>query len=263
MHWILVSIDGTGSRDWRPENGGYSHCHQFYTDFGRHGMAEGWTINKTYLEGPDDQITGADSGDIKRNGQRFIARVIERLFPRDVEHLPSMGTDMRRTRRLVSRRERIASHEHLRIVLVGHSRGGAIVIDMARELRQLAQVYFMGLFDAVDRSAWIDGGRVENTRYVYHALRGLEDSRSSFGNTGTEGLSRSQLRTFQTSHGGIGGAPSLNPSGVTSDYSCSVETLTSSIERTLGHDRGAVCRDESRAAYDWVVGRARRHNVPV
>jgi hypothetical protein len=97
---------------------------------------------------------------------------------------------------------------NIKIVLVGHSRGAAIIIEIAKQLP--VPVYFMGLYDAVNRSASLGfTDTIENVEYVAHAMRNPDvGSRSSFSNTGTK-IKGGQLTTklFDTTHGGIGGDP--------------------------------------------------------
>ncbi len=102
------------------------------------------------------------------------------------------------------------------INMVGHSRGGLIVILVAERLKNSAcpcmtsvNVNFMGLYDAVDR-ARAGSAKVipDNVDYVAHARRDPKaHSRWYFGNTGTSGGKNYTQRFFWGTHAAIGGDP--------------------------------------------------------
>jgi hypothetical protein len=101
------------------------------------------------------------------------------------------------------------------INLVGHSRGGLIVILVAKKLHDnpppctKGEVKFMGLYDAVDRYLWADGSVIpDNVDFVAHARRdpGV-NSRPLFGNTGTSGGKVYVQQFFWVTHSGAGGDP--------------------------------------------------------
>ncbi len=281
MKWILITVDGTDSSDWRKPGGENSHVHTFYRKFGNgYGGSE---LVKFFQDGPDWTITGLDSGSKRQAGLNKIFESIDRFFPEiPIIEKPTMlpGGAMNITSTTVwnsyfnfekQRNERyrsIRSFDHLRIVLVGHSRGGGVVIDIAQKLSEhKIPVYFMGLFDGVDRSLFISGGDVVNTRHAYHALRGLENSRSSFGNTGKAGTI---YKVFDTSHGGIGGSPEAVPTTITSDFSCSVLFIPSSIsiDKIKEQFKSRIqhymkCKNESLKAYEWMVEKARYCGLPI
>lgn len=273
-YWIIVCIDGTGSKDWRWKKGGVngqSHVYKFYDNFGQTiekdtsrnkfgGREPGWEITytsktkKIFLDGPSDEVTGSDSPIIKHFAQTFIATNYRML----------KKTASRYSKRNYQGTLKVGK-KNINIVLVGHSRGGAMVLDVARWIKShlKERVYFMGLFDAVDMSIYIDGGKVENTKFAYHALRNALGSRDSWGNAGLEGLPKQNIKKFATSHGGIGGDPVLHPKEFFADYSCSVDTLSSNIENYLGRDRGEICVQESQNSYTWMIGKARANGLPI
>jgi len=101
------------------------------------------------------------------------------------------------------------------INLVGHSRGGLIVILVAKKLHDnpppctKGEIKFMGLYDAVDRYLWADGSVIpDNVDFVAHARRdpGVH-SRPWFGNTGTSGGKVYMQQFFWVTHSGAGGDP--------------------------------------------------------
>ncbi len=250
--WIVVGIDGTGSEEWRRNlPGGRSHIYKFVQDFGK--PIDPKFVKVVFFNGPKEEIAGADSGIIKQVALSFIINMYMELISQ--QKIKSIGYYNSSTHNPYS--------EYVRIVLVGHSRGGAIVLDIARDIaiHIKTPVYFMGLFDAVDMSFWIDGGNVENTKFAYHALRGNLLSRKSWGNVGLKGLPAENLKSFFTSHGGIGGSPELHPEmlpitkRLTSDLSCSVDTF--------GKSMGEYCIEESENSYAWIIQKARSHHLPI
>lgn len=150
-----------------------------------------------------------------------------------------------------------------KIYLVGHSRGGAILIDVANMLnRRHIPVEAMFLFDAVDRSSELTGGEIpSNVGFCYHAMRDpTGNSRGSFGNCGTEAAGGVIFfpEHFMTTHGGMGGTPwgRTNPDDITS-----FGTITE-------HDPGGVTiltpemeATGMRAVENWMWPHLRRHGV--
>jgi Thioesterase domain len=100
-----------------------------------------------------------------------------------------------------------------KVFLVGHSRGGAIVIHVARIMQRRGMpVEAMFLFDAVARNLSLDAEEIPaNVRFCYHAMRDEHTlSRPMFGNCGTYAAGGVMLRNlprFWTTHGGMGGTP--------------------------------------------------------
>lgn len=117
--------------------------------------------------------------------------------------------------------------EETPIVLAGHSRGGACVIDAAKYLkkRDKLNVEILILFDAVDKSVGSGGiGGVfdtpisDNVKNVVRATRDPNaNSRGTFGNCGTMFEDRSKTflipKLFFGTHSAIGGVPAKIPKG--------------------------------------------------
>ena len=109
--------------------------------------------------------------------------------------------------------EALQSIQHRRkLYMTGHSRGGAIVINVARLLaRRGIEVEAMFLFDAVARNLALDAEVIPaNVRHCYHAVRDPRAySRESFSNCGMTAANPEALkiRHFLTTHGGMGGCP--------------------------------------------------------
>lgn len=214
--YILVAVDGTGSHEWF--NGGNSYTRKFFEQFNTLG---GW---KMYMHGPDDTMTGRDAKQRIQDAKVFIEESIRSInadngnFEYGPQSLPGgySAIALPSIGRL--------DVTDIEFVFVGHSRGGAIVIELARSLLKKAR--FMGLYDAVDMSFWIDASEIKNVKTVYHATR-KGTSRYTWGNAGTtrHGTVEEYIEVrFQTSHGGVNGGYELNPSGFGSDYSCAIYT---------------------------------------
>jgi len=212
--YILVAVDGTGSHEWF--NGGNSYTRKFFEQFNTHGGF------KMYMHGPDWQMTGYDAKQRIKDAKLFVDESIRAInLERDnFENAPTLlaGSVAELGVKLIGRYDT----SDIEFILIGHSRGGAIVIELAKQLPQKA--LFMGLYDAVDMSFFIEASEISNVKTVFHATR-KSNSRSSWGNAGTV-RSRSvgeyvEMR-FHTSHGGINGGYELNPTGFTADTSCAI-----------------------------------------
>lgn len=101
-----------------------------------------------------------------------------------------------------------------RLFLSGFSRGGAAIIVIAHKLAKLGiPVQEMFIFDAVDRSFWMDNSLTQsipkNVVRAFHAIRDPRaGSRRSFGNCGMQSAHGNlQTAPFFTTHGGVGGWP--------------------------------------------------------
>ena len=108
---------------------------------------------------------------------------------------------------ILANRARIAGP----LFMAGHSRGGAICIDAARQLkREQLSVECMLLLDAVDRSSCQASMIPGNVKFAYHAMRKEEiHSRTSFGHCGTfiEPPGVLKVCSFNATHAGMGGTP--------------------------------------------------------
>ena len=198
---ILAAIDGTmthGDVAWSHLPFGFgkplldhpggnttnSHVYDFYRRFNTMGG------RKEYFEGP--AIAGEDVGRIKREVVFFV-------------------------------KNEVLEKPDARIVLVGWSRGGHIAIEVARELKGKREVYFLGLYDAVDKTFELDrwdvpfgpSRQIENTLFAFHAVRSLlRMDRVWMGHAGVRkspGVRYEELEC-DTTHGAIGG---ILPNGKT------------------------------------------------
>ncbi|MEE4604043.1 MAG: RHS repeat-associated core domain-containing protein, partial [Desulfobacteraceae bacterium] len=190
---VLVAVDGTDSRKWAEQfNSGRwsSHVRNFYEDYSLRPEE-----NKRYWDGPDLKITGWDSFAIHKEVREFL--MVE-----------------------------LSKDRCQKINLVGHSRGGYIVMEIARELSSLGislkdgttvkpRVHFLGLYDAVDMVPGYgeDETIPSNVDYAAHAM-GLKSvgSRPYFNTAdhGPENLEEMIYYAeafFDATHGGIGGDP--------------------------------------------------------
>ena len=175
------------------------------------------------------------------------------------------------------------SMDDIKIVLVGHSRGGLAATVLAKMLSPVVRVYFLGLYDSVSRQPCLDGGTVENVQHVFHAMRDPETgSRPSFGNTSTQysrGTDYYQQK-FTTSHGGIGGDYVSDPKRTSfgSDTACLVRPDFVEVQThygtTLVDNRAAltkklhrpieeICDDGSKKADLYIREGARRMGLPL
>jgi hypothetical protein len=105
-----------------------------------------------------------------------------------------------------------ADKANFKLYLTGYSRGGAIVIAIARLIQKLGiEVECMALFDAVDRSPLVEVDRIaDNVKMTYHALRDPKnESRWYFGNCGLTAKYPKKLvkKVFNSTHAGLGGMP--------------------------------------------------------
>jgi len=234
--YIVVGIDGTSSSSWRKPDGSNSHVYCFVRDFQYGAMG----VDRLYLDGPSDVISGRDSEPLLQKALDFLTRRIQTLFPENAAAGPHQALqplemfDVNSCQQTEYYRQQYQgsydnaypssvrmpaqvnagmlahqplSTDQVRVVLVGHSRGGLVTTVLARMLSPLVRVYFMGLYDSVDREPCLDGSLIENTRIVFHARRSPEvGSRGTFGNTSTQyRVDHYEEQFFYTSHGGIGG----------------------------------------------------------
>jgi hypothetical protein len=251
-NYIVVGIDGTGSKGWMQTNGRNSHTYKFVEDF-KGGTADG--ISKKWFHGTSDNLLDRESDRIVQQALDFIIEILQRKFPqkkisktsalelfdmssckqseyymemkRKHNNYGSNNLPYRSVKTVVSdSNKQILTTEEIRIVLVGHSRGAMATTVLAKMLSPIVKVYFMGMYDSVDKNDCLDSTVLENVKYVFHAIRSKEvNSRNFFGNSSTvksSSVDEYIPKEFFTSHGGVGGDPVTNPkkSSITGDSSC-------------------------------------------
>lgn len=300
--YIVVGVDGTGSTSWMKQDGSNSHTFKFVNDVKYGSMG----TDRLYLHGPSNKITGSDAEPITQQAVDFIYHRLGVLFP----GLPAKNVkpfDLYDVNLCMQERERSNQTSYVflskparlpqrvtpnllagqplttndvRIVLIGHSRGGLVVTNIARMLSPIVRVYFMGLYDSVDRQGCLDGMNVENVKYVAHARRHPEvGSRSTFSNTSLNyiGVDHAEEMKFYTSHGGIGGDFVAKPEdlGFGGDSSCIPNTTVYTefghytvpknpkLVKRFGKPMDAVCSDGKYAADAFMRDQAKKYGIPV
>ena len=313
--YIVVGIDGTSSASWRKPDGSNSHVYKFVQDF-RYGAMG---VDKLFLDGPSNVIEGRDSEPILQKALDFIQHRLQTLFPKQLlvgEH-PAHALDMfdvnsctqteyyrdqygdqygllpppvrtTETRMPVQVNATMLAHQPLstdqvRIVIVGHSRGGLVATVLAHMLSPLIRVYFLGLYDAVDREPCLDGAMVDNVKIVFHARRSPDvGSRTMFGNTATQHqVEHYEESFFYTSHGGIGGDFVADPKkvGTFGDDSCTARPDTRIISggkagpitvdnrhpltKRFGKPIEEICAEGRDNADAFIRNGARRFGLPI
>ena len=307
--YIVVGIDGTGSRSWMKPDGSNSHVYRFIQDF-QYGAIN---IDRKYFHGPSDNLMGRESEPILQNALDFIKNRLYQLFGgaglQNVQPLKMFDvnscqqTDYYAQQRndfgyypngtqtiqipvkinATMLQHQVLSMDDIKIVLVGHSRGGLVATVLAKMLAPLVRVYFLALYDSVSRQPCLDGDTVENVQHVFHAMRDPETgSRFTFGNTSTRyspGTDYAAQR-FTTSHGGIGGDYVSDPrkAGFGSDTACLarpdyVEVQThygttlvdnrAPLTRKLHRPIEEICDDGSKKADLYIREGAKRMGLPL
>lgn len=125
------------------------------------------------------------------------------------------------------------------VVLIGHSRGCIATVELAKLLSPIVKVFWMGMFDAVDRQSALHSEKIQNVKTVYHAMRhnpnpakgtidpanpnneNVMNSRNPFSHTATEfdpAFTNYTAKVFHTSHGGTGGDINTTSSGYFNKY---------------------------------------------
>jgi len=197
--FILAAIDGTQSEDYMT-GGNVSSVLKFHNNF----KVSGGSSVKKYWQGPD--ILGVDVR-TPLSPVTYAVCTIPKLKEAACRGVHGLAASA--TRWIVSEHAKLTDPQ---VVLVGHSRGGLICIDVAKRLMSRGiDVFFMGLYDAVDMAAGMDGSTIPSTvQNVYHAMRdpGL-GSRRLWGNAGKQVSSSTDHNSqhFWGTHGSIGGAP--------------------------------------------------------
>jgi hypothetical protein len=299
--YIVVGIDGTGSREWMSKDGSNSSTYRFIRDV-QYGSMD---IDRRWYHGPSNVITGSDSEPILQEALDFIYQRISTLFPavrtRSIKPLEmfdvnscmqnqerqnmmeSQGYHVSRVPVTVTQpmlKNQPLTTDDVRIVLIGHSRGGLVTTAIARMLSPVVKVYFMGLYDSVDREGCLDGMDVVNVKIVAHARRHPDvKSRTYFKNTSLNysDVEQKEERFFHTSHGGMGGSFITNPKEVSTfgDSSClatiTTQTRAGQIEminnpalvQKLGKKMDVICTEGSSEADKFIRAQALKYGIPI
>ena len=299
--YIVVGIDGTGSREWMSKDGSNSSTYRFIRDV-QYGAMD---IDRRWYHGPSNVVTGSDSEPILQEALDFIYQRISTLYPtvrtRSIKPLEmfdvnscmqnqerqnmmeSQGYHVSRVPVTVTQpmlKNQPLTTDDVRIVLIGHSRGGLVTTAIARMLSPVVKVYFMGLYDSVDREGCLDGMDVVNVKIVAHARRHPDvKSRTYFKNTSLNysDVEQKEERFFHTSHGGIGGSFITNPKEVSTfgDSSClatiTTQTRAGKIEminnpalvKKLGKRMDEVCTEGSSEADKFIRAQAQKYGIPI
>ena len=309
VRYIVVGIDGTGSRNWRKQDGSNSSVFKFVRDFNYGAI----NIDRKFFDGPTDTTFGNESEPVLQHAINFIYNRLRQLFPQLAQHhispltmfdvnschqnaeyqrvaremeygyvtTPSVHLPVRVTTQMLA--GQLLTTNQVRIVIVGHSRGGLIATLLARMLSPIVRVYFLGLYDAVDRQPCLDGNVVENVAYVFHARRHPDvGSRWYFGNTSTTNPSgHYEEKFFYSSHGGIGGSiiPGQYDNSITADNSCRPQPPVriiytprgipikvdnvNPLTRRFGKPIDQICAEGGRSADAYIRDNARRFGLPI
>jgi hypothetical protein len=211
--YILAAIDGTDSVDWRRQDGTNSHVYRFYNDFYSNGGT------RCCWHGPN--TSGTNLGATMTEVFDWVVSSMEYLMKK--WSLPQ---------------------NKVKVVLVGHSRGATGVIGVANKLKKggnrvavspsvvaPVNVHFMGLYDTVNMSVFSVDTVMSNVTHCYHARRMHISTDPDLGSRGSFGLvsvAQAQTKSFDTSHGGIGGDPGFfeNLDGYFKDLYCNAWTFT-------------------------------------
>lgn len=234
MKYIIVGIDGTDSKKWRGESD-QSHVFDFVNRFGKGSLY----VKRKYFHGPD--LRGTDVRKISQRAENFISRSIVSLFPNFSY-----------------------ANKDLKIIIIGHSRGAFIALDVARKLKHInpfVKIDFLGLYDAVKRTTTLENvtSIPNNVKHSFHAIRANKvASRLTFGGMTLNGLT--ETKVFRTSHGGIGGSPITQCEKPTQDWYCMLPTIN---RFTTKKQRTIRCLLESGRAAIWMRQKARSLNLPI
>jgi len=297
--YIVVGIDGTGSREWMAKDGSNSSTFRFIRDV-HYGSMD---IDRRWYHGPSNVVTGSDSHPIMQEALDFIYHRLSVLFPHirtrsikpldmfDVNscmqsqerNLEAQGYTTGRMPVTVTQpmlKSQPLTTDDVRVVLIGHSRGGLVTTILARMLSPVVPVYFMGLYDSVGREGCLDSMNIVNVKYVAHARRHPDvKSRWYFSNTSLNhvGVQQYEQQFFYTSHGGIGGSYVTNKKEVSTfgDDSClatiSQNTRAGVVELTnnpklvskFGKKMDQICTEGSDKADQFIRAQARKWGIPV
>jgi hypothetical protein len=256
---IAVGIDGTSSREWRKPDGSNSHVHKFISnmqmnyedkqyydgpsDYGTGRSVEiilqealAFVMSRLKILFPERFSSFRPLSMAQISHCYSYNNVDEMIGKTDALRAIDEGVDRKyKIRRLskfqppTNERQLTSFHfnnqplsaEDVWIVLTGHSRGGPAVVELAKLLAPIVPVYFLGLYDAVDRQPCLNSDKVENVIYTYHARRNVEEmnSRNLFGNAATSSSTGFyEEKYFDTAHGGVGGDFENKKSGFVNKY---------------------------------------------
>jgi hypothetical protein len=312
--YIIVGIDGTssgtGANDgWMKADGSNSHTFKFVQDF-KGGTTNG--INKKWFHGTSEVVFDGESARIVQQVLDFLIGSLRRKFPTvsinkirplemfDVNSCKQSeyynqrfnngdyyGQNNSQTKIPVkvdvAKKHQSLTIDDVKIVLIGHSRGCLATTVLAKMLSPIVQVYFMGLYDSVDRNACLDSTTIENAKYVYHAMRSDKiGSRGTFGHSSTKHASDVNYveKSFYTSHGGIGGDYVSDPSKATfaGDSSCIPQPKEKIIygegapividnihplTKAFGKPINEICEDGKKSADAFIRAGARERGLPI
>jgi hypothetical protein len=310
--YIVVGIDGTSSREWMKKDGSNSHTYKFVEDF-KGATVDG--ITKQWFHGTSQVVIDGESEKIVQDALNFIMKSLKLKFPSmSINNMTAMEmfdvntckqseyyNNMQRAHgnyytigstfnqlKIPVRVSDVKKHQSLttndvKIILVGHSRGCLATTVLAKMLSPIVQVYFMGLYDSVDRNACFDSTTIENVKYVYHAMRSDEmHSRGTFGHSSTKHASDVDYtsKSFYTSHGGSGGDYVSDPkrATITGDSSCIPQPTertiysdgmeividnTHPLSRRFGKPINEICEDGKKSANAFVRAGARERGLPI
>ncbi len=234
---VLIAVDGTGSQKFRNTDGGFdaatgryrSHVRNFYEDY---DPAPG--ERKMYFDGPEWNC-GIDTTGVYRNAQEALDAILK-------------------------------ANPNEPIVLVGHSRGGLVVNELARYLQSNGfKVKFLGLYDPVDMAAGI-GDKETIPSNVVDAAVGIRGSVTNLGipsrsrpqfNTidgGPEDISKMRSysqKTFPGTHSALGGAPWAgdHPAGFTQGGDIAVSSQVDKWMRSKAGMSGVNLKTPQRLKY--------------
>jgi len=208
---MIICVDGTGPSDDAVYRRNFAHS------FVNRIYNRSTQANHYYFRGPGDAYTDGIIGTF--GGRHHVApqfifqRILSIQSQIDNEYSHVLGGFSS----LDNGEPGSFIPEEQKIYLTGYSRGGAIVIEVAKLLQSRGlSVEAMFLFDAVKRSLGDGMGNTDvipgNVRNCYHALRNIQQSgsRESFSHTGYLRDSRvagPPNHYFFTTHGGMGGTP--------------------------------------------------------
>jgi hypothetical protein len=310
--YIIVGIDGTSSEEWMKKDGSNSHTYKFIQDFKGNTT---YGINKLWKHGTSEVVIDGQTERIVQEALDFLIKSLKLKFPnmsinnmrpmemfdvnsckqseyynnmqRDHGNYYTIGSTFNQLKIPVrvndAKKHQSLTINDVKIVLIGHSRGCLATTVLAKMLSPIVQVYFMGLYDSVDRNGCLDSTTIENVKYVYHAMRSDEmGSRGTFGHSSTKHASDVNYtsKSFYTSHGGSGGDYVSDPkkATITGDSSCipqpsektifidgmaSVIDNTHPLSRRFGKPINEICEDGKKAADAFVRTGARERGLPI